>query len=123
MAPDLGTAYYAQWETGKLSFAGEYWRTPVNPTLTIAETTVYVPLDTRSWYVMGSFHLTRKLDVGSYYSHYLNKAADTALPENYSKDFVSRHATTSTHIFTQSWKAIFCMEPDSATTRTLILTV
>ena len=88
VAPDLGTAYYAQWETGKLYFAGEYWRTPVNPTLTLGTTIVYVPLDTRSWYVMGSYHLTKKMDVGSYYSHYVNKAADTSLPENYSKDFV-----------------------------------
>ena len=88
VAPDLGTAYYAQWETGKLYFAGEYWRTPVNPTLPLGTTIVYLPLDTRSWYVMGSYHLTKKLDVGSYYSHYVNKAADTSLPENYSKDFV-----------------------------------
>ena len=88
VAPDLGTAYYAQWETGKMYFAGEYWRTPVNPTLTLDTITLYVPLDTRSWYVMGSYYLTRKMDVGSYYSHYVNKAADTTLPENYSKDFV-----------------------------------
>jgi hypothetical protein len=85
---NLGMAYYAQWQTGKLYFAGEYWRTPINPTLTLGTTTVYVPLDQRSWYVMGSYHLTRRIDVGSYYSHYLNKAADTSLPENYSKDFV-----------------------------------
>ena len=60
----------------------------MNPTLTLGTTIVYVPLDTRSWYVMGSYHLTKKMDVGSYYSHYVNKAADTSLPENYSKDFV-----------------------------------
>jgi hypothetical protein len=85
---NLGMAYYAQWQTGKLYFAGEYWRTPINPTLTLGTTTVYVPLDTRSWYVMGSYHLTKKMDVGSYYSHYVNSAADTSLPENYSKDLV-----------------------------------
>jgi hypothetical protein len=88
VSPNLEMAYYAQWQTGKLYFAGEYWRTPVNPTLTLGATTIYMPLDTRSWYVMGSYHLTRKIGVGGYYSHYLNKAADTSLPENYSKDFV-----------------------------------
>ena len=88
VASDLSTAYYAQWEMGKLYFAGEYWRTPINPTLTLGTMTIYVPLDPRSWYVMGSYHLTRKMYVGSYYSHYVNKGVDTSLHQNYSKDFV-----------------------------------
>jgi len=102
VAPDLGTAYYAQWETGKMYFAGEYWRTPVNPTLTLDTITLYVPLDTRSWYVMGSYYLTKKMDVGSYYSHYVNKAADTTLPENYSKDFVVSERYNFNAFFTPS---------------------
>ena len=47
-----------------------------------------VPQDARSWYVMGSYRLLKKLHVGSYYSHYINKALDTSLPSNYSKDAV-----------------------------------
>jgi hypothetical protein len=88
MAPSLTLAQYAQWEKGKLYVAGEYWRTPANPVLTMGPATIPLPLDQRSWYVMASYRLSEKLQLGSYYSHYVNKAMDTALPENYSKDFV-----------------------------------
>jgi hypothetical protein len=37
---------------------------------------------------MGSYRLRKKLQVGSYYSHYVNKALNTSLPANYSKDWV-----------------------------------
>ena len=49
---------------------------------------VPVPQDARSWYAMGSYRLRKKLQVGSYYSHYVNKALNTSLPANYSKDWV-----------------------------------
>jgi len=88
MAPSLTLAQYAQWGKGKLYVAGEYWRTPASPVLTMGPATIPLPLDQRSWYVMASYRLSEKLQLGSYYSHYVNKAMDTALPENYSKDFV-----------------------------------
>lgn len=56
--------------------------------LNIGGTVVPVPFDQRSWYPMASYHLTPKLEVGTYYSHYVNKAADTSLPANYAKDWV-----------------------------------
>jgi hypothetical protein len=49
---------------------------------------VPVPQDLRSWYAMGSYRLLKRLDVGAYYSHLVNKALDTNLPANYSKDSV-----------------------------------
>jgi hypothetical protein len=45
-------------------------------------------VDQREWYVMGSYRLLKKYQLGSYYSHYVNKALDTSLPANYSKDWV-----------------------------------
>lgn len=82
------TAQYAQYTRGKFYFAGEYDRAPFNEVLTIGQTTVPMPMDMRSWYVMASYRLTRKIQAGTYYSHYINKAMDTSLPANYAKDWV-----------------------------------
>jgi hypothetical protein len=49
---------------------------------------VPIPIDSRAWYAMGSYEVTKKLQVGTYYSHYVNQAADASLPQNYSKDWV-----------------------------------
>jgi hypothetical protein len=89
MAPDFLDAFYAEWKWKKASFEGEYWRTPFCPVLTIGSTVVPVPVDQRAWYAMASYELTKKLQVGTYYSHYQNQAADTTLPQNYSKDWVT----------------------------------
>lgn len=37
---------------------------------------------------MGSYRLLKKLHVGGYYSHYVNKALDTSQPASYSNDWV-----------------------------------
>jgi len=82
------TAFYAEWQKGKWYVAGEYWRMP---TLIIAQSgglTMGQSIDQRSWYPMISYQLTKKLQLGTYYSHYVNKSGDTSLPENYSKDWV-----------------------------------
>jgi len=89
MAPALMLAYYAEWTRGKLHLAGEYWRSPLVPVLTIGSVAIPVPADQRAWYSMASYRLTKKLQAGGYYSHYVNKAADTSLPANYSKDWVA----------------------------------
>jgi len=88
MPPELEVAYYAEWRSGKVYVAGEYWRVPLYPVLTIGSVSMLVPLDQRAWYPMVSYQLVRKLQVGTYYSHYVNKAADTTQPANYSKDWV-----------------------------------
>ena len=88
MPPAFMLAYYAEWKKGKWYLAGEYWRTPLYPVLTIEGTAIAVPLDQRAWYPMVSYRVAKKLQVGSYYSHYVNKAGDTSQPANYSKDWV-----------------------------------
>lgn len=88
MPPALNLSYYAEWTKGRLHIAGEYWRLPLEPVLNVGGTIVPVPLDQRAWYPMVDYRLTRKLQVGTYYSHYVNKGADTTEPANYSKDWV-----------------------------------
>jgi hypothetical protein len=88
MPPALMYAYYAEWKKGKANFEAEYWRVPMYPVLMLGPDTFPAPFDQRAWYGMASYQITQKLQVGAYYSHYVNKAADTSLPENYSKDWV-----------------------------------
>lgn len=87
MAPVFMTAYYSEWTKGKLHLAAEYWRTPICPVLTIGTSTIAVLVDQRAWYPMADYRVTQKLQVGTYYSHYVNKSANTSLPESYSKDW------------------------------------
>jgi hypothetical protein len=46
------------------------------------------PVDQRAWYPMASYSVMKRLQLGGYYSHYVNKAGDRSLPANYSKDWV-----------------------------------
>ena len=86
--PALINVYCAQFKRGKLYFAGEYDRTPVAVTVTIEGTPISLPVDGRSWFAMGSYRVSEKIQLGSYYSHFVNKAMDTRLSQNYSKDWV-----------------------------------
>jgi hypothetical protein len=88
VAPTFISTEYAQFEKGKFYCAGEYRRFPLNTIVTIGPAVIPVPQDARSWYAMGSYRLWKKFQVGSYYSHYVNKALDTSLPANYAKDWV-----------------------------------
>ena len=88
-SPALFTpSMYAQFSRGKVYLAAEYDREPVNATITIGSTVLPFVVDGRSWFAMGSYRLSKKFQAGSYYSHYVNKAADTTQPANYSKDWV-----------------------------------
>jgi hypothetical protein len=88
ISPFLVNAEYAQFEKGKLYVAGEYRRTPVNVTLTFGPALVLIPFDQRAWFVMGSYRISEQFHLGTYYSHYVVKGTDTALPGNYSRDWV-----------------------------------
>jgi hypothetical protein len=79
---------YAQYQRGKFYFATEYDRTPFNPTITFGSQVIPAPEDLRSWYAMASYHLLKKFQAGSYYSHWIDKSADPASPASYSKDWV-----------------------------------
>ena len=90
--PFVMSDFYAQYQKGKYYFAGEYGKSPVHEQFNVetqaGPMTIPLAFDTRNWYVMGSYRVTRKLQVGSYYSYYENKAGDTSLPANYAKDWV-----------------------------------
>jgi hypothetical protein len=79
---------YANFSTGKVYFAAEYDRIPINAIITIGSAAIPFTADGRSWFVMGNFQLRDKVQVGSYYSHYVNKALNPTQPANYSKDWV-----------------------------------
>jgi hypothetical protein len=88
MPSSLTQAYSAQWDFRRLHLAGEYWRTPFYLVFNTPFGTLTELTDQHSWYPMVRYELTKKLQVGSYYSYYVNKAADTSQSENYSKDWV-----------------------------------
>lgn len=81
-------ANYARFQRGRWDFAVERWRVPAHPMITFQSFPVPFPLDERAWYVMASYRVSEKLQIGSYYSHFVNHAADLALPTSYSKDWV-----------------------------------
>jgi hypothetical protein len=88
ISPMLLTGYYAEWKVGKWYVAGEYWRMPMTALAQVGTITVEQSTDPRTWYPMIGYQLTRKLQLGTYYGHYVNKAGDPSQPENYSKDWV-----------------------------------
>ena len=88
VAPQLDTSFYGQMKIHKLYLTGEYWRTPINPISTVGPEVIHWPLDSRAWYAMASYQMGKRFQMGTYYSHYVNKGGDTSLPENYSKDWV-----------------------------------
>jgi hypothetical protein len=84
---NLLLAYYGQYEKGKFYAAAEYRRNPFNGSIATPFFTAPFVEDTRAWYVMTSYRALAKLQVGTYYSHYIDKTKDTTLPANYSKDW------------------------------------
>jgi hypothetical protein len=86
--PTFMSVEYAQFQKGKFYFAWEHMRFPLNTVVTIGPGVIPVPLDQRSWFVMGSYRLARKLHAGSYYGHYINKGLPSNQSASYSKDFV-----------------------------------
>ena len=83
----LNLSYYAEWKKGRWDLVGEYLRTPDRPVLMIGSAVFPLAFDQRGWYPMVTYRISQKLRVGSYYSHSVDKAADTSLPANYSKDW------------------------------------
>ena len=82
------SASYAQFTRGKFYVATEYDKAPYNEFLTIGQQQMFIPQDMHDWYLMASYRLTKRFQVGSYYSSAVNVALDTSQPANYSKDFV-----------------------------------
>jgi len=88
MPGSLNVVYYAQWDHGRWHLAGEYYRSPLRIVINTGDGASALINDFRCWYPMLSYSVTRKLQLGSYYSVMSNHAGDTSLPENYSKDWV-----------------------------------
>jgi hypothetical protein len=88
VAPTFISAYYVQYDKGKFYFAGEYRRLPFTAIITAGPEAAGIPIDSRSWYAMGSYRFWKKFQAGTYYSHSVNRAFDTSQPANYSKDWV-----------------------------------
>lgn len=88
LPPTLTPSFYAQFNRGKVYLAGEYDRIPITANLTIGSEAFPFIADGRSWFAMGRYRLRKKFEVGSYFSHYINKSADTTQSANYSKDWV-----------------------------------
>jgi hypothetical protein len=86
--PTFINAQYAQFKRGRFYFAGEYRRFPLDIDVTIGPVNIPVQQDARSWFAMGSYRLFKNLQIGSYYSHYVNKELATSLSANYSKDWI-----------------------------------
>jgi hypothetical protein len=84
----LAPSMYASFSRGKVYLAGEYDRIPINASVTLGSAVIPFVVDGPSWFAMGSYQLRKNVQVGTYYSHYVNKAADTTQPANYSKDWV-----------------------------------
>jgi hypothetical protein len=118
MPPGTLLGQYAEWTRGKLHLAAEYARSPLHPFVIVGSTTIPVPFDQRAWYPMVDYRATRRLQVGSYYSYYLNKAGGPVrCPQTIRRTGSSRGGTTSTNIFTAKSKATFSTERGWGTTR------
>lgn len=87
MPSALTTAFYAQWDHEKWHLAGEYWRTPIYLVINFGPASQVMPMDSRAWYPMARYDVTKKLQLGTYYSHYVNKAQATQNEFSYSKDW------------------------------------
>ncbi len=91
--------FYGKYSRGPLNLASEYRRTYID-TIDFNDTS-NAQIEVQSWYVSGSYRLSKRLELGSYYSHYtmrtryggiLDKAfpprIDTTLPQNHIYDKV-----------------------------------
>jgi len=89
LSPDTVTQEYAQFERGRFYAAGEVKRQPINFSAVAGPIVIPYPLDWRSWYVMTSFRVVERFQIGTYYSHFVSAGAgsDTSLAANYSKDW------------------------------------
>ncbi|MGA8870307.1 MAG: hypothetical protein WB460_04170 [Candidatus Acidiferrales bacterium] len=92
-ARNVVTQQYAKFERGKFFGAFEIKRMPVGLSYTAntpeGPIPVANPVDWRSWYVMTSYRVTKKLQVGTYYSHMVDAGGgeNTSVSPHYSKDW------------------------------------
>jgi hypothetical protein len=91
--------FYGQYSRGSLHLDSEYRRTYIDAV--VLSGTSNAQADVRGWYVLGSYRVAKRLELGSYYSRYAMTAhyggilgmafpprVDTSLPENHIYDKV-----------------------------------
>jgi len=83
--------YYAQYEARKFFVSGQYMKLVQYNQFAVSGQAPYVTnSDTRAWFAMGGYHVTDKLQVGTYYTHYIvASAADKSDPANRFADWVA----------------------------------
>jgi len=82
--------YYAQYNHKRLSASWQYVKLVQYQIVTLAgQPPSTSGTDTRAWFVMGSYRLTEKLQLGAYYTRYtVPSAGDPANPANFFNDVV-----------------------------------
>ena len=80
--------FFVRYDRGRIMVAGEYDRTPVNSTIKLTGLpAIPDPTDYRAFYFMGSYRAAAKLNVGAYYSSFMNRSAPVS-STRYQKDWV-----------------------------------
>ena len=105
-ARNIVTQQYAKFERGKFMAAFEIKRMPVGFSYTANTTggpiTVPNPVDWRSWYVMTSYRVAEKFQLGTYYSRLVDAGGgqNTSRSQNYSKDWtISGRYNFNSHFY------------------------
>ena len=82
--------FYVQYLFKKLHVDGEYHRDYRDLTITMPTSVSDIQWNARSWYISGAYHLSRRIEVGSYYSFFTpDQNVDTSLPGNHIYDKVA----------------------------------
>jgi len=105
-ARNVVTQQYAEFERGKFLAAFEMKRMPVGFSFTVNTAggpfTSPNPIDWRSWYVMTSYRVAKKFQVGTYYSHLVDAGGgqSTSVSQHYSKDWtISSRYDFNSHFY------------------------
>lgn len=86
---DWTNQFYGQYTAGNLRLASEYrryWRDQ-----SIFDGMYQVTTDVRGWYVLGSYRISKHLEVGSYYSRWMVTPRDEYHTEPLNQDSPERH--------------------------------
>lgn len=76
-------AVFADYQKNAFRFSGE-WRREAVATVIPQLGTPGTPIDSRSWFVMGSYRVNKYFEFGSYYSHYVtDNNLDASLDNNH----------------------------------------
>jgi hypothetical protein len=89
VSSDTATLQYAQFERGRFYAATEFGREPVGFSASVGPVVIHYPSDWRTWYVMTSYRVAEKFQMGTYYSHFVDAGGgeSTSISTNYSKDW------------------------------------